>query len=123
VAPHSSWAVKAADLGRDGYVLLPGAIGARRVSALRAFADSIPLARKADYPDADTDVGFAPRSAAVENLIDHLPAWPLLQHFLGEVPVFLTAWKRVALPHSDGAYGIRTCSASSGRRPSMSPST
>jgi hypothetical protein len=102
VAPHSSWAVHAADLGRDGYVLLPGAIGARRVCALRAFAGSIPLERKADYPDADTDVGFAPRSGAVESLIHHLPAWPLLQHFLGDVPVFITAWQRVALPHSDG---------------------
>jgi hypothetical protein len=102
VASGNSWTEKAAELGRDGYVLLPGMIDAPRLSALRAFADSIALEHKADYPDADIDVGFAPHSAAVLDLMDQLPARPLLQHFLGEAPVFVTAWQRVALQHSDG---------------------
>lgn len=98
----SSWTVKAADLGRDGFVLFPNTIDARRLSALRAFANSIPLERKADYPEADADVGFAPNSALVEGLWDLLPARPLLLHFLGKVPVFIMAWQRVARPHSEG---------------------
>jgi hypothetical protein len=96
------WTALAADLGRDGYVMIPGMLAARRLDLLRGFAQKIALAAKADYPDADMDVGFAPESPELQDLIDDPPAGPLLEHFLGKRPTFINAWQRVSLPHSKG---------------------
>jgi hypothetical protein len=98
----TTWASTAADLGRDGFVLLPGALDAYRLNALRALADAIALDRRADYPGADIDVGFATQTAELQDLIENSSAYPLLQHFLGSAPTLITAWQRVARPHSKG---------------------
>ena len=50
------------------------------------------------------DVGFAPESPELQDLIDDPPAGPLLERFLGKTPTFINAWQR-ALPHSKG--GVR----------------
>jgi ectoine hydroxylase-related dioxygenase (phytanoyl-CoA dioxygenase family) len=47
-------------------------------------------------------VGFAPHTPTLQSLIDDPPVHPLLQRFLGTKPAFITAWQRVALPHSKG---------------------
>jgi hypothetical protein len=83
-------------------VVLPGVLAANRLSALRALARKIALREKADYPEADTDVGHVPHTSMLQALIDDSPARPLLRYFLGMTPTFINAWQRVALPHSAG---------------------
>lgn len=96
------WLAYAADLGRDGYVLIRDALPGSRLRELREFADTIALEAKADYPNADMDVGHAPPSPTLQQLMDDPPAFPILKHFFGTAPAFINAWQRVSLPHSKG---------------------
>lgn len=92
----------AADLGRDGFVVLNAGLGPSQLVLLRSIAAAIALDRRADYPDADVDVGFATEVTHLRAVLEESAAFPLLRRCLGPAPTFVTAWQRVARPGSAG---------------------
>ena len=94
----------ALSLARDGFVVLPELLSASELSVYRALADSVLLADRADYPGSQKDVGFLDgKDPNVLKVLKNPPLREVLVRFLGDPPVFLNAWVRVALASSPGA--------------------
>src|SRR5579872_5920644 len=91
-------------LARDGFVVVPDLLSDSELAAYRALADRVLLSDRADYPGSERDVGFLNgEDPNVSELMKSPPLRDVLVRFLGERPVFVNAWLRVALPSSPGA--------------------
>src|ERR1700728_4924319 len=91
-------------LARDGFVVVPGLLSDSELETYRALADRVLLSNRADYPGSERDVGFLDgKDPNVLELMKNPPFREVLVRFLGDDPVFVNAWVRVALPASPGA--------------------
>jgi ectoine hydroxylase-related dioxygenase (phytanoyl-CoA dioxygenase family) len=94
----------AMSLARDGFVVVPGLLSDSELDMYRALADRVLLSDRADYPGSERDVGFLDgKDPNVLELMKNPPVREVLVRFLGDPPVFVNAWVRVALPSSPGA--------------------
>lgn len=91
-------------LAKEGFVVLPELLTDGELRTYRALADRVLLADRADYPGSQKDVGFLDgRDPNVLRILKDPPLRQVLARLLGDPPVFVNAWVRIALPSSPGA--------------------
>jgi len=91
-------------LAKDGFVIVSEVLNDSELATYRALADSVLLADRANYPGSEKDVGFLDgKDPNVLKILNNPPLREVLVRFLGDPPVFVNAWVRVALPSSLGA--------------------